>query len=83
MFNNNAWLLRVRVTMVTLKSCDLIGRSRILEHVQLDVRGVTRPSFSQRLKGVACETIKIQNVILQNLRNSYITGTKYVWHLLH
>ena len=43
--------------MVTLKSCNLIGRSRILERVQLDVREVTRPSFSRRLKGVACETI--------------------------
>ena len=42
--------------MVTLKSCYLIGRSRILERVQLDVREVTRPSFSRRLKGVVCET---------------------------
>ena len=50
--DNNARLLCVRVTMVTLKSCNLIGRSRILEHV----REVTRPFFSRRLKGVACET---------------------------
>ena len=27
---------------------------------QLDVREVTRPSFSRRLKGVACETRKLQ-----------------------
>ena len=40
-----------------LKRLDLIGRSRILERVQLYVREVTRPSFSGRLKGVACETI--------------------------
>ena len=33
--------------MVTLKRCNLIGRSRILERVQLDVREVTRPSFSR------------------------------------
>ena len=39
-----------------LKRLDLIGRSRILERVQLYVREVTRPSFSGRLKGVACET---------------------------
>jgi hypothetical protein len=33
MFNDNTPLLRGRVTMVTLKSCNLIGRSKILEHV--------------------------------------------------
>ena len=49
--------LRVCMTMVTLKICNLIGRSRILERVQLNVHEVTRPSFSRRLKGVACKTI--------------------------
>ena len=41
---------------VMFKRLDLIGRSRILERVQLCVCEVTRPSFSGRLKGVACET---------------------------
>ena len=53
---NNERLLRMRVTMVTLKSCNLIGCSKVLEHVQLDVCKVTRPSFSWRLKGVAYDT---------------------------
>ena len=35
MFSNNARLLCVHVTMVTLKSCNLIGRSRMLERKQL------------------------------------------------
>ena len=56
MFNKNAQLLHMRVTIVTLKSCNLIGCSRILERVQLDVHEVTKPFFSWRLKGVACET---------------------------
>jgi hypothetical protein len=41
--------------MVTLKSCNLISRSKILEQVQLDVREVTS-LFLLRLEGVACET---------------------------
>ena len=39
-----------------LKRLDLIGRSIILERVQLCVRKVTRSSFSERLQGVACDT---------------------------
>ena len=55
MFNNNARLLCARDYGST-ENCNLIGCSRILEHVQLDVHEVTRPSFSRRLEGVACET---------------------------
>ena len=41
MFNNNARLLRYG------NAEKLIGRSKILERVQLHVREVTRPSFSR------------------------------------
>ena len=42
MFNNNGYC-----AMVTPKGCNLIGRSKILERVQLNVCKVTRPSFSR------------------------------------
>jgi hypothetical protein len=47
MFNDNAQLLRGRVTMVSLKGCNLTSCSKILEQVQLDVRKVTISSFSR------------------------------------
>jgi hypothetical protein len=46
MLNDNKPLIHGHVTTVTLKSCNLIGRSKILEQVQVNVCEVTGPSFS-------------------------------------
>ena len=75
---NCCGLITVRgyVSVTIWKSYNLIGHSRILEQVQLDVREVARPSFSWRLKGVACET-KNRQAQCWTRREASLAGTTW------